>query len=160
MTGTDETSLATAQANQLASSTIMVKLLNGNLTTIFLTAFNNWKMSVDAGRAPNTGYPLPPKGYVVSAPDAQGFQWPVIGNNPVCDLPPIPDDHFTPSVLVPNTIHVGNRIGNPNSRWFQVGAGDTFAPGGITPPMTSADGVEGVFEKYAAPVGAGWYLLQ
>src|SRR5215471_1135065 len=89
----DATSLVAAQANQLASSTIMVQQLNDNLKTIYLTAFNNWKISVDAGRIPNTNPPKPPKAYVVSTPDANGFQWPVPGNDPVCDMPPIPVDH-------------------------------------------------------------------
>jgi hypothetical protein len=152
----DATSLGAAQANQLASSTIMVSQLNSNLKFIYLTAFNNWKISVDAGRIPNTDPPQPPCGYEVSAPDANGFQWPVVGKTPVCDVPPIPVDHFTVVPLVPNTIDVGKNIGG---KWFSVGAKDTFQAGNTTPPNTvSEDGVTGSFEKYGAPVGAGWYL--
>src|ERR1041384_533011 len=91
----DATSLAAAQANQLASSTIMVRQLNDNLKTIYLTGFNNWKISVDAGRIANTNPPQPPAGYEISKPDKNGFQWPVIGNTPVCDMPPLPEDHYT-----------------------------------------------------------------
>jgi|SRR5579859_2417286 len=152
----DATSLPAAQANQLESSKVMVGLLNNNLKSIYLTAFNNWKISVDAGRIPNTNPPQPPKGYVVSAPDPSGFQWPVIGTEPVCDMPPLPEDRFTPPVLVPNTFHVGHNIGG---KWFSVGPNDTVAPGFNTPPgTTSDDGVSGTFQKFAAPVGAGWYL--
>lgn len=156
----DATSLVAAQANQLASSNIMVSQLNGNLKTIYLTAFNNWKISVEAGRIPNTNPPKPPKGYVVSAPDAHGFQWPVIGNDPVCDMPSIPEDHSLSQAeirasLTPNTIDVGKNIGG---KWFSVGAKDTFAPGATTPPIPDAAGALHTYEKYAAPVGAGWYL--
>lgn len=149
------TGLADAQQNQAASSAIMVANLNSNLKVIYLTAFNNWALSVLAARIPNTNPPQPPTGYVVSAPDAEGFQWPVMGTAPVCDMPPVPADTFTAPVTVPNTISVGSSIGGA---WFSVGAGDTFKPGMTTPPVTSADGVTGTFEKFAAPVGAGWYL--
>ena len=151
----DETSLAAAQANQLSSTTIMVDQLNTNLRSIYLTAFNNWKISVDAGRIPNTNPPKPPKAYVVSKPDSSGFQWPVLGTDPVCDMPPIPDDHFTKVALPPNTIDIGKSIGG---KWFSVGPNDSFAPGMITPPIPDAAGTLHTYEKYAAPVGAGWYL--
>ena len=151
----DATSLVAAQANQLASSTIMVGQLNGNLKSIYLTAFNNWKISVDAGRISNANPPKPPKGYVVCAPDANGFQWPVLGPDPVCDMPALPEDHFTPVQKIPNTIDIGRNIGG---KWFAVGAKDTFAPGATTPPIPDAGGVLHTYEKYAAPVGAGWYL--
>lgn len=151
----DATSLGAAQANQLASSQIMVQQLNGNLKTIYLTAFNNWKISVDAGRIPNTNPPQPPMGYVVSGPDAHGFQWPVVGTTPVCDMPPIPADETNSAPKVPNTINVGPSIGG---KWFSVGPGDTFAAGMTTPPIPDASGALHTYEKYAAPVGAGWYL--
>src|ERR1051326_1125005 len=98
----DATSLVAAQANQLASSTIMVGQLNDNLKSIYLTAFNNWKISVDAGRIANTNPPQPPVGYEISKPDAHGFQWPMMGKTLVCDMPPIPEDHYTKPALVPN----------------------------------------------------------
>lgn len=147
--------LEAAQANQLQSSKVMVDRLNANLKTIYLGAFNNWKISVDAGRVSNANPPQPPKAYVVSAPDAAGFQWPVIGKDPVCDMPPLPDDHFTPAVKVPNTVDVGKSIGG---KWYAVGPKDTLAPGAMTPPIPDSFGTPHVYEKYAAPVGAGWYL--
>jgi len=151
----DATSLGAAQANQLASTQIMVQQLNNNLKTIYLTAFNNWKISVDAGRIANTNPPQPPKAYVVSPPDAHGFQWPVVGTAPVCDVPPIPDDHFTKTTPAPNTIDIGHNIGG---KWFAVGPNDSFTPGMTTPPIPDVAGTLHTYEKYAAPVGAGWYL--
>jgi hypothetical protein len=156
----DATSLVAAQQNQLASSQIMVAQLNGNLKVIYLTAFNNWKISVDAGRISNTNPPKPPNGYVVSVPDANGFQWPVLGNGPVCAMPPIPEDHSLSqaeiyAALPPNTIDIGRNIGG---KWFSVGEKDTFAAGGITPPIPDAAGVLHTYEKYGALIGRGWYL--
>ncbi len=151
----DATSLVAAQANQLASSTVMMGQLNGNLKSIYLTGFNNWKISVDAGRAPNTNPPKPPMGYEVSRPDANGFQWPVIGITPVCDMPPIPEDHFTVLPRVANTIDIGKNIGG---KWFSVGLADTFQAGQTTPPIPDVAGALHTYEKYGAPVGPGWYL--
>src|ERR1041385_3487390 len=82
-----------AQKNQLQSTQIMVANQNANLTKIYLGKFNDWKISVDAGRIPNTNPPKPPVGYVVSKPDANGFQWPVLGSSPVVEMPAIPEDH-------------------------------------------------------------------
>ena len=149
------TTLAAAQENQLASTIVMVSHSNENLKSIYLTAFNNWKISVDAGRIPNTNPPHPPKGYVVSAPDANGFQWPVLGIEPVCEMPPVPEDMLTPVVKAPNTIDIGKNI---SGKWFSVGPLDTFGAGQTTPPIQAADGQFHTYEKYAAPVGPGWYL--
>jgi hypothetical protein len=151
----DATSLVAAQANQLASSTIMVGQLNDNLKSIYLTGFNNWKINVDAGRWPNTNPPQPPMAYEISKADKNGFQWPVIGDTPVCDMPPIPEDHFTKPTLVPNTIDIGRNIGGS---WFSVGPHDTFPAGKTTPPIPDLAGTLHTYEKFAAPVGAGWYL--
>jgi len=151
----DATSLGAAQANQLASSTIMVAQLNNNLKSIYLTAFNNWAISVNAGRIPNTNPPQPPAAYVVSKPDANGYQWPVPGTEPVCEIPPIPVDHFTVTPKAPNTIDIGQSIGGS---WFSVGPSDTFPSGQTTPPIADSTGTLHTYEKYGAPVGPGWYL--
>lgn len=170
LTSTDATSLGAAQANQLASSKIMVLQLNGNLKIIYLQAFANWAMSVDAGKAPNTNPPQPPKAYVVSPPDANGFQWPVLGTEPVCDMPPIPADHFTPP---PKLAKTTPGIGHWNSgRWYTALHSNTWDaatgdPPGATMPITidpslggpAADGQPHTFQFYPAPVGEGWFLM-
>ena len=155
----DACSLAAAQANQLASSTAMVAQLNTNLQSIYMTGFNNWCLSVNSGRIPNTDPPQPPVQYVISAPDKEGFQWPIIdpAGGLVCAMPPVPPDMTNSTPPVPNNIVVGSQIpGAPG--WFSCGQGDTFPSGKTTPPVTSADGVLGTFEKFGAPVGNGWYL--
>jgi len=105
------------------------------------------------------GYPRPavPMGPSLSPPDPKSGLMSILENSaPVCDpLPLLPVPSNAPPA--PNTIHVGKRIGG---NWFTVGAGDSLAAGATTPPVTSDDGVFGVFQKFGAPVGPGWYLLQ
>lgn len=152
----DSTTLDAAQANVLASSTSMMGLLNNNLKAIYLQAFNNWKGQVEAGRIPNTNPPKPPNGYVL-VKDANGFTWPDIGKDPVCDIPPLPSNHMPvdPASKPKNVIHVGIRL---SGDWFSAGTDDTIQSGQKVPGV-SEDGVQGFFTKYGAPVGNGWYLL-
>ena len=150
---TDMTSLATAQANVLATSQAECAQRNDNLKSIYLTGFNNWKISVDAGRIGNTNPPKPPKAYVVKVSE-DGWAYFEPGDQPVCDVPPIPADMTTPNPA--NVIDVGVAIGG---KWWSCGPKDTFPiEKNPTPPVTSEDGVTGTFEKYAAPVGKGWYM--
>jgi len=162
--------LADAQLNQLESSKIMVAALNGNLKTLYLTAFNNWAASVNAGRIPNTNPPQPPPAYIVSQPDANGFQWPIVGKQAVCDVPPIPADHFTPAPSLPKTVP---GIGHWSSgNWYSCLHNNTWDatmgnPPGQTMPITidpslggpAADGQPHIFQFYPAPVGEGWWLM-
>jgi len=164
------TTLADAQLNQLESSKIMVAALNGNLKTLYLTAFNNWAASVNAGRIPNTNPPQPPPAYIVSQPDANGFQWPIVGKQAVCDVPPIPADHFTPAPSLPKTVP---GIGHWSSgNWYSCLHNNTWDatmgnPPGQTMPITidpslggpAADGQPHIFQFYPAPVGEGWWLM-
>lgn len=86
-----QTTLQAAQANTLASSSVMVAHLNSELRTLYLGRFNDWVINVTAGRVDNSNPPKPPAGYeVVTGPD--GFAWPAAGSTPVCDMPKIPDD--------------------------------------------------------------------
>ena len=175
LTATDATSQASAWANQLQSSTIMAAQLNNNLKSIYLTAFSNWCISVNAGRVSNANPPAPPVRYVVSSPDAHGYQWPIIdpAGTPVCDIPPIPADHSLSQAQIaaqigPNVADVGHNI---SGNWYACGAKNTFnassTPDGKTPPIVLTSGSGGpadnglphIFQFYAAPVGPGWYLL-
>ena len=135
----------------------MVGNINANLKSIYMTGFTNWTISVIAGRIPNTNPPQPPVQYVVGPPDAEGYQWPIVDptGTPVCAMPPLPPDQTNSTPKVPNTIEVGSNIGG---KWFSVGADDTFPAGMTTPPIPDASGALHTYEKYAAPVGAGWYL--
>jgi hypothetical protein len=85
------TTLEAAQANTLAAVTVQVGNINENLRVIYLTAFANWALSIEAGRsADNTNPPIPPKAYVV-AKSADGWAYPGPGTDPVCAMPPIPE---------------------------------------------------------------------
>ena len=165
----DATSLAAAQANQLASSQQMAAQQNANLKAIYLTAFSNWCLNVNAGRIPNTNPPQPPTQYVVGSPDHDGFQWPVVdpAGAAVCAMPPIPPDQSTPVTLTPNTVDVGHWI---TGNWYSPGPQNTFSASnnnGVTPPTMvepgdtgpAADGKPHTFQFYTAPVGQGWYLM-
>lgn len=115
----------------------------------------NYNLFIDqVGKLPPYPPPTVPTAWVLTKPDAQGLQWQTTSDKPVCDAIPVHNMPGDPA-RNPNVIHVGNRI---SGDWFQVGAGDGFPAGSTTPPTTSADGVSGTFQKYAAPVGAGWYL--
>lgn len=140
------TSLAAAQANVLASTQAQVKLLNDNLTAIYLRDFDNWKISVDAGRAPNTNPPQPPTGYEVeTGPD--GFAYPVKGASPVCTMPPIPADH-TKSTQAP--------IPEPDNI-RAVPPGDVLPIGFI---VVGSDGTRWQKQGSPTPFGTAYFYLK
>jgi hypothetical protein len=140
------TSLAAAQANVLASSTKQVQLLNDNLKTIYLGKFNDWTISVLAGRIDNTNPPQPPKAYTLeTTPD--GFSFPAPGNDPVCAMPPVPPDYSKPQVqAVPEPENVRN-----------VPAGDTMPVGYI---LTAPDGGRWQKQSSTTPFGVAYFYAR
>src|SRR5258708_885334 len=90
-----QTTLEAAMANTLAAVKIQVDQFNEQLKGIYLTGFDNWSISVVAGRSDNTNPPQPPNGYVVgyfTDPTNNKALWPypAAGTARVCALPPIP----------------------------------------------------------------------
>lgn len=159
------TTLEAAQANTLAAIKGQVANLNDQLKGVYLTGFNNWAISVTAGRAPNTDPPKPPSSYVVgyftdptSGPGVPPYgvpvQWayPAVGTQPVCEMPPVPGV----VVHAAGTGKIGIAIPGGRGVWFQALDGDT-TPDGTVAPGTSADGVHGLFQKVGFPMGAGWF---
>jgi len=70
----------------------------------------------------------------------------------VCALPPIP---ALPAAPVPGMGKIGTQSdGAPE--WFNALAGDT-TPIGRTIYGMSQDGITGLFKKFGAPVGAGYF---
>lgn len=134
------TSLAAAQANVRASSQAEVALLNANLQTIYLGKFNDWKISVDAGKIDTSNPPQPPKAYTLKT-NADGFAFPELGTEPVCAMPPIPQDRSKPQ-------EAPNSTGNPQVQ--NVPPGDHF-PVGFE--LTGPDG--GAWRKMATPTPFG-----
>jgi hypothetical protein len=153
----DLTTLEAAQANILASSTELVKRLNADLKTRYLSGFADYVANMTSGgfvpedrRTP----PKPPNAWELAPPDKDGFVWYQIGTTPVCDMPPVPTYNAgnpQPNT-VPNMILIGKQ--NGNTKWYTALKGDTFPSGMTTPPQ--ADGH--TYEKFGAPVGPGWYL--
>ena len=134
-----QTTLAAAQANTLASSTTMAAHLNEELKKRYLSLFNDWTISVLAGRIDNSNPPKPPAGYdVATGPD--GFAWPALGSTPVAEMPPIPEDHSKPQVKAqpePGTV-------------MNVPQGDTMPVGYIA---VAPDGSR--WQKQASPTPFG-----
>ncbi len=131
-------SLAAAQANVLAATAAQVALLNNNLKTIFLTAFDNWTLQLLAGQ-PVGDPPKPPVGYIVGY-TADGFAHPQLGTDPVCAMPPVP---AAPPVYVPPVLPEPDNIRN-------VPVGDKLPVGFVT---VDANGVR--WQKQASPTPFG-----
>ena len=60
-----QTTLEAAMANTLAAVTLQVQQFNEQLKAGYQTTFNNWSISVQAGRLDNVNPPKPPNAYVV-----------------------------------------------------------------------------------------------
>lgn len=164
---TNPTNLEEVQASALASAKAQVANLNSNLTSVFMTGFNNWATSVMAGKIPNTDPPRPPAAFVVgyfndptSGPGSMGpygdmvvkWAFPTPGTEPVCPMPPIPQL----PVHTEGMFKIGIAIPGGNGIWFQALQGDN-TPDGTTAPGTSQDGVHGLFQKVGFTMGNGWF---
>jgi hypothetical protein len=129
------TTLEAAMANTLAAVSIQVDQFNQQLKSSYLTTFNNWSINVQAGRIDNTNPPQPPNAYVIgyftdsTNPNAR-WAYPMVGDAPVCDVPPVPPvvKPYVPPVLpepddirnvpVGDTLPVGFILTAPDgSRW-------------------------------------------
>jgi hypothetical protein len=140
------TTLAAAQANVRASSLAQAALLNENLKTIYLSAFHDWTISVLAGRIDNCNPPKPPKAYTIKVND-EGFAFPERGGDPVCDMPPVPDDYSKPK---PQVIA-------PPGNLMNVPPGDSMPVGYIA---TAADGAKWQKQASPTPFGVAYYYAR
>lgn len=122
-------------ANTLAAVNLQVEQFNQQLKAGYLTTFNNWSISVMAGRLDNTNPPQPPNAYVVgfftdSTNSNAKWAYPMTGATPVCEMPAVPPvtKPYAPPVLpepesvrnVPagDTLPVGFIVTGPDgSRW-------------------------------------------
>jgi len=131
---------------------------NAQQVALYTQAMANYNGFIDAvGTLPPGPVPVPAMAQALSAPDANGLQWETTGTTPVCPAIPVhqPIQNNTNTPPIKNHIHVGHATASPG--WFSVGLDDGVVPG-MTVPATSDDGVSGMFEKFSAPVGQGWYL--
>jgi hypothetical protein len=139
------TTLQAAMANSRAGVQSQVNDWNEALKTDYLTVFNNWALSVLAGRADNSNPPKPPNAYVVgfftdSTNSLAQWAYPVAGTQPVSAMPAVPP------AIKPYTAPVLPEPDNVRC----VTAGDTM-PVGYR--VTAADG--GVWQKQASPTPFG-----
>ena len=147
------------QADEIRGIQTEVFRENQNAADIYASARTNWTLANLRNRElnlPQTSKPVAPLSQLVktSPPDPDGVVWIWIERGdplgpPCADLPPLA---VSPG---PNHVHVGRRI---YAKWFSCGLDDNYDPQGPPVSATSDDGVSGTFQKYAAPVGIGWYL--
>jgi hypothetical protein len=157
----DSTSLEAAQANVLAGTKAQCAQLNSNLKSIYLTAFNNWKISVDAGRIDNTNPPKPPKSYVpVEAPldaeglGAKGWFFPEQAGPPVCDVPALPESMVSPKPPLDGAVtNIGQR--NGFTSFYSCPNSDTNPPGTLK-QIPFPDGTVHKFYLIGTPFGRVW----
>ena len=144
------TSIEAARANILASSTQLVAALNADLKNRYLAAFNDWCISVNAGRIDNTNPPQPPKAYELAPADENGFVWyQVSKTTPVCDEPPVPESKLNPPAVPDGTVDIGADLGGG---WYAAGPHDRVKPGTI---ITLPNGLK--LQKVGFFMGNGWY---
>ena len=91
-------------ANTEAAVRGQVALLNRQLVSGYQTAFDNWSISVIAGRGVGDGPPRPPKGFIVghftdATNDRALWAYPATGPDPVCAMPELP--HVAPPYVAP-----------------------------------------------------------
>lgn len=150
------TTLEDAIANQLADSTDMVARLRANDQFNYDQSIRNFDANMESGQ-PNVNEkpPVAPFAWVLSPPNAAGFVF-YERSNTIRLTSSIPIDTFdagAPQAPKPlNVIDIGKSING--TKWYSVGPMDTFPLGMTTPPQTDGH----TYQKFGAPVGAGWYL--
>jgi hypothetical protein len=130
-----QTTLEAAMANTVAAVTQQVDQFNQQLKAGYLTTFNNWSISVSAGRMDNSNPPKPPSAYVVgyftdSTNNRARWAYPTVGSTPVCEMPaipvvtppapaqPLPEPEHVRNVPVGDTLPVGFIVTGPDgSKW-------------------------------------------
>ena len=146
-----DTTLEAAMANTLAGVTIQVNQFNDQLTSGYLTTFNNWSINVLAGRIENTNPPQPPNAYIVgyftdSTNSRAKWAYPVQGTAPVCAMPAIPS---IPKPAQP--------IAQPGDTVQNVPPGDTLPLGFI---LTAPDGSRWQKQCSHSPFGTAYFYAR
>ena len=144
-----QTTLEAAMANTLAAVKIQVDQFNDQLKSTYLASFDNWSISVVAGRSDNTNPPQPPNAYVVgyfTDPTNSKAQWayPATGTAPVIAMPPIPP---ASKPYVPPALPQPDNIRN-------VPLGDTMPVGFI---LAAADGARWQKQSSVTPFGVAYF---
>jgi hypothetical protein len=144
------TSIEAVRAAILKGSTEMVANLNADLKSRYLSAFNDWAISVNAGKIDNTNPPIPPYAWELAPPNADGLVFYQISTTTrVCDMPPVPDSKLNVPEPPAGTIDLGADLGGG---WYAAGPHDRVAPGTI---ITLPNGLK--LQKVGFFMGNGWY---
>jgi hypothetical protein len=165
---TDATASENVKALELAGSKMAVDRLNADLKARYLSLFSDYSKNMDTGRISTNpdspvyqAPPKPPMAFELAPEDENGYVWYQIGKTPVCDMPPLPEDHSLTQGQInaakpANTIDIGQHL---QGNWYSLGKHDTFTVGETTPPIQDPDGTFHQYEKFGgfAP-GTGWYL--
>lgn len=158
-----QTTLTWEQAAYAATAALTAQQRNADLQYKYDQAIRDFDANMESGQKhdPPLVPPVAPRSYVISPPDDHGLVFAVQAGPPLTPTPPLKIDTvdlgtLAPQAKVPGVIHVTRVI---SGSWYGVGADDGNPSGFMTPPGTkSDDGSTGVFEKFGAPVGNGWYL--
>jgi hypothetical protein len=147
-----QTTLEAAMANTLAAVNLQVEQFNQQLKAGYMTTFNNWSLSVSAGRIDNTDPPKPPNAYVVgfsidSTNSQARWAYPMTGTTPVCEIPQVPamvKPYVPPMLPEPESVR-------------NVPVGDTLPVGFI---VTAPDGAR--WQKHASQTlfGVAYYYAR
>jgi hypothetical protein len=155
-TDISQTTQTFAQQSILASSTARVAHLNASLQIIYDGAVRDYNLNMGSGVskiAPQV--PVAPFKWELAPPDKDGYVWYQQSTERITSTIPLATVNLgglTVPVRDSSHIDVGKQIGN--TKWYSVGPLDGTPSGFITPPQ--ADGH--TYQKFGAPVGAGWYL--
>lgn len=147
-----ETTIEAAMANTLAAVTIQVSQFNDQAKAGYLTTFNNWSISVLAGRSDNSNPPKPPNAYVVgyftdSTDSNAHWAYPMVGTTPVCDMPALPP---ATKPYTPQAIPEGDSVRN-------MPPGDTLPLGFI---VTGPDGSRWQKQCSHSPFGTAYFYVR
>ena len=157
--------LAAAEFNLASYYALQVLQLNQNLLTTYNAAVSDYNAMMQSGSfssvpplrpAPASWIYVPADGQSNFFPGMQQTGPPIV---PTVAIATTNNANNPGPNTAPNVIMIGVAIVGGGGKWFQALPGDTFPSGKTTPPMSSADGVFGVYEKFGAAVGAGWYFL-
>ena len=145
------TTLAAAQANVLATAMKNIGIMNDALLADYMLKFDNWEISVNAGKIDNSNPPRPPASFTLGyAPDETGVRWATWIQNgpPICDMPKLPEDRSKPAAP-PNQQGSGDLMNVPPGDHFPVGF-----------EVTAPDGQRWQKQASITPFGTAYYYAR
>lgn len=135
-----------------------IELINIELYNRYAAAVRDYNISMDAGRDYPGPVPTVPKGYKIGPPDSYGYTAMVLSDGVFEPIPLHTKVKSTAEIQSKkNFIHILHATVGGGGIWFTAAEDDTFPSGETTPPTVTDDGISGIFQRVAGPVGNGWY---